>query len=525
MSKDILYHQEIRQKMLDGVNQLADTIAPTLGPKGRNVLLGKAPAPDVIANSGAQITDDFSLENAQENMGAQIVREMISRVKKEAGDGSSTAVVLTRALINEGMKNLAAGANPMQMKKGIQGAAQLASAAVRKLAVPADLPVFIQQTAASSVFDLPEGGLIVDALRQVGRNGVITVEESQNSKTTMTVKMGMEFERELLSPYFADTPGRKEASLENPYLLITDYSITAAKDLLPVLEKVKETNRPLLIIAEKLEGEALTLLIQNKLRGILKVAAIHPPAYGDGRIAAMEDLAVLTGGTFVSKNNGILLERVTLDMLGTAQHVTVSVQNTAITGGGGSKEAIRERVESLRTLLQKAKYDFDKEKLRERLARFESGIAVISVGGDTETEVREKKLRLDSVLHAVKAAAAEGIVAGGGAVYLHILTPLKAYAASRTGDERLGAELFIKALEAPAEQIAENAGYNGKVVTTEIKQREKGIGFDVLTGEYRNMKEAGIVDAAGIVRLCLQCAASAASIFLSTEAGVTDRKE
>lgn len=525
MPREIVYNENIRRKIQSGVDQLANTVKITLGPKGRNVLIQRPGQSPLVTNDGATIAKEIELEDYFENMGAKIIKEVAAKTNEVAGDGTTTATVLAQFIIHEGFKNIASGANPMEIKKGIQGATQLAAAAIRKLADPVKTREAIAQVAAVSAEDAEIGEMIAQAMEKAGMDGFITVDESGSRDTTLIVKAGMQFERGYLSPEMVTDKAKMIAELDNPYILITDRKISNPQELVPLLDQVAEQGRSLLIIAESVEGTALSMLVMNMKKGVLNVVAVHPPAYGAGRKARMDDLAFLTGSTFITEDMGYVLKETTLNMLGSASSVRVEKQNTVIVGGAGDKETVATRIRNLRILIEKAEYDFDRKQLEERLARLASGVAVIKVGAVTETEMKEKKLRIEDALNAAKAAVAEGIVPGGGLAYIVIIPVVKAYVETLSGDMKTGAAIILKALMEPARQIAENAGMEGSTVIAEVQRRAAGIGFNAATGEYTNMIEAGIVDSAKVTRLALQNAASVSAVLLTTEAGVTYTKE
>ncbi len=525
MAKDIAYREENRRKIQAGVNLSADVVRFTLGPSGRNVLLERKDTSPLETNNGYEILKEIELEEQAENLGVQLIREAAARMKDMVGDGSTTAVVLAQTMIQEGFRNIAAGANPVEIRKGMQPAAQLAAAAIRKLSKPVESHEAIVQTAAIAAQDEQIGETIAEAIEKVGMDGVIDVEEYGGTSMSLDVMSGMQFERGYLSPEMITDQENLTAELDEPYILLTDRKITQAKEILPVLEKIIEKKKPLFIVAEALEGEALGLLVMNHKRGVIRVAAVHPPAYGEGRRARMEDLAILTGGVFVSEELGYSLENVTLEMLGSAKHVTVGRKKTEVIGGNGDRQVIQDKIQSIRNQIKKTKYDFDKQQLKERLARLTDGAAVIHVGAVTEVEMMEKKALIENAVHTVRAALEEGVVSGGGTIYLSTIPVVKAYMKTLEGDRRTGAEIILKALERPAFQIAENAGMDGKVVVEEIKCLGKGMGFNAVQKSYVNMLEAGIMDAAKAARLALESAASLSAVLLTTEAGVINAKE
>ncbi len=525
MAKELYYGEEARRKLQAGVDKLADTVKITLGPKGRNVLLDKKFGSPLITNDGVTIAREIELEDAVENMGAQVVKEVASKTNDVAGDGTTTATLLAQSIIREGFKNVAAGANPMIIKKGIQGATEVAVENIKKIANPVETKEAIAQVAAVSAGDATIGELISDAMEQVGKDGVITVEESKSMGTVLEVVEGMQFDRGYLSAYMVTDTEKMEAVLENPYILLTSKKISNIQDLLPLLEQVVKTGRKLFIVCEDLEGEALATLVLNKLRGTFECVAVKAPGFGERRKAMMEDLAILTGGTVITEELGYDIKETTLDMLGTAATVKVDKDNTVIVGGGGDSKEIQDRIASLRTMAAQTSSEFDKEKTLERLAKLAGGVAVVKVGAATETELKERKLRIEDALNATKAAVEEGIVAGGGVALANTIPAIAAYVDTLSGDEKTGAQIIMRALEEPVRQIAENAGFEGSVVIAEVKNRDAGVGFNAATEEYVDMIEAGIVDPAKVTKSALMNAASASALLLTTEAGIVDIKE
>lgn len=525
MAKELYYGEEARRKLQAGVDKLADTVKITLGPKGRNVLLDKKFGSPLITNDGVTIAREIELEDAVENMGAQVVKEVASKTNDVAGDGTTTATLLAQSIIREGFKNVAAGANPMIIKKGIQGATEVAVENIKKIANPVETKEAIAQVAAVSAADATIGELISDAMEQVGKDGVITVEESKSMGTTLEVVEGMQFDRGYLSAYMVTDTEKMEAVLENPYILLTSKKISSIQDLLPLLEQVVNTGRKLFIVCEDLEGEALATLVLNKLRGTFECVAVKAPGFGERRKAMMEDLAILTGGTVITEELGYDIKETTLDMLGTAATVKVDKENTVIVGGGGDAKEIQDRIASLRTMAAQTNSEFDREKTLERLAKLAGGVAVVKVGAATETELKERKLRIEDALNATKAAVEEGIVAGGGVALANTIPAIAAYVDTLSGDEKTGAQIIMRALEEPVRQIAENAGFEGSVVIAEVKNRDAGVGFNAATEEYVDMIEAGIVDPAKVTKSALMNAASASALLLTTEAGIVDIKE
>ena len=525
MAKEIFYGEDARRKLQAGVDQLEHTVKITLGPKGRNVLINKSFGSPLITNDGVTIAKEIEIEDAVENMGAQIVKEVASKTNDVAGDGTTTATLLTQIIIKEGFKNVAAGANPMELKKGIQGAVDVAVEEIGKIAKPVETKESISQVAAVSAADEKIGELIAEAMEKVGKDGVITVEESKSLGTTLEVVEGMQFDRGYLSAYMVSDTEKMEANIENPLILITDKKITNIQELVPILEQIMQQGRKLLIIAEDVEGDALANLVVNKLRGVIDVVAVKAPGYGERRKAMLEDIAVLTGGTVIASDLGYELKEVTVDMLGSAATVKVDKDNTVIVSGNGDKEEVKARVNSIKSQIEETTSEFDKEKLQERLAKLAGGVAVIKVGAATETELKERKLRIEDALNATKAAVEEGIVAGGGVALVNAIPAVSEYITDLTGDVKTGAAIIIRALEEPVRQIAENAGLEGSVVVAEVKKSQKGIGFNAATEEYVDMIDAGIVDPAKVTRSALQNAASASAMLLTTEAGVVDIKE
>lgn len=525
MAKDLYYGEDARRKLQAGVDKLADTVKITLGPKGRNVLINKSFGSPLITNDGVTIAREIELEDSVENMGAQLVKEVATKTNDVAGDGTTTATLLAQIIIKEGFKNVAAGANPMVLKRGIQGAVDTAVKEIEKIAKKVETKESIAQVASVSAADETIGGLIAEAMEKVGKDGVITVEESKSLGTTLDVVEGMQFDRGYLSAYMVSDTDKMEAVLENPYILLTDKKISNIQDLLPLLEQIVKMGRKLLIIAEDVEGEALATLVVNKLRGTIDVVAVKAPGFGDRRKAMMEDIAILTGGTVISEEVGYDLKEATIDMLGQAGTVKVDKDNTVIVNGAGEKSDITSRVNSIKKQIEETESEFDKEKLQERLAKLSGGVAVIKVGAATETELKERKLRIEDALNATKAAVEEGIVAGGGVALCGAIPAVNAYVDTLEGDEKTGAKIIVRALEEPVRQIAENAGYEGSVVVAEVKNQKAGYGFNAATEEYVDMIASGIVDPAKVTRSALQNAASASAMLLTTEAGIVDIKE
>ena len=525
MAKEIFYGEDARRKLQSGVDQLANTVKITLGPKGRNVLINKSFGSPLITNDGVTIAKEIELEDSVENMGAQVVKEVASKTNDVAGDGTTTATLLAQIIIKEGFKNVAAGANPMELKKGIQGAVDVAVDEIGKISKAVETKESIAQVAAVSAADERIGALIAEAMEKVGKDGVITVEESKTMGTTLDVVEGMQFDRGYLSAYMVSDTEKMVANMENPLILITDKKISNIQELVPVLEKVMQSGRKLLVIADDVEGEALATLVVNKLRGVIDVVAVKAPGYGERRKAMLEDIAVLTGGTVIASDLGYELKEVTLDMLGTAATVKVDKDNTVIVGGSGNSDAVAARVNSIKAQIEETESEFDREKLQERLAKLAGGVAVIKVGAATETELKERKLRIEDALNATKAAVEEGIVAGGGVALVNTIPAVDAYVDSLSGDVKTGAAIIRRALEEPVRQIAENAGLEGSVVVAEVKKSPVGVGFNAATEEYVDMIGAGIVDPAKVTRSALQNAASASAMLLTTEAGIVDIKE
>ena len=523
MAKEILFNEEARRALGRGVDALANAVKVTLGPKGRNVVLDKKFGAPTITNDGVTIARDIELSDPFENMGAQLVKEVSIKTNDVAGDGTTTATLLAQAMIQEGMRNVAAGANPMVLKKGIELAVSRLVEEVKNKAIPVSGKNEIAQVATVSCRDEEIGGLIAEAMEKVGNDGVITVEESKSLETGLNVVEGMQFDRGYLSPYMVTDTDRMESVIDNPAILITDRKISAIADLLPTLEKVVKTGKELLIIAEDVDGEALATLVVNRLRGTFKAVAVKAPGFGDRRKAMLEDIAILTGGTVITEDMGRKLDSVELTDLGTARQVRISKDETTIVDGAGSKDMIAQRVAQIRAQLAETTSDFDKEKLQERLAKLSGGVAVIEVGAATEVEMKDKKLRIEDALNATRAAVEEGIVAGGGTTYIDIMDALDSIDAK--GDVATGVALVKRAIEEPVRQIAYNAGLEGSVVVEKVKHTDKGIGFNALTEEYEDMVSAGIVDPAKVTRSALQNAASIASLVLTTETIVADKVE
>ena len=525
MAKEIKYGAEARAALEAGVNQLADTVRVTLGPKGRNVVLDKSFGAPLITNDGVTIAKEIELEDAFENMGAQLVKEVATKTNDVAGDGTTTATVLAQAMVNAGMKNLAAGANPIILRKGMKKATACAVEAIGKMSQKVNGKEHIARVAAISAGDEAVGQLDADAMEKVSNNGVITIEESKTMQTELDLVEGMQFDRGYISAYMATDMDKMEAVLDNPYILITDKKISNIQEILPLLEQIVQSGAKLLIIAEDVEGEALTTLIVNKLRGTFNVVAVKAPGYGDRRKAMLEDIAILTGGTVISSELGYELKDTTMDMLGRAKSVKVQKENTVIVDGEGDKEALQSRIAQIKKQIEETTSDFDREKLQERLAKLSGGVAVIRVGAATETEMKEAKLRLEDALAATRAAVEEGIICGGGSAYIHASKEVAKLAASLEGDEKTGAGIVLKALEAPLYHIAANAGLEGSVIINKVRESEVGVGFDALKEEYVDMVSAGILDPAKVTRSALQNATSVASTLLTTESVVANIKE
>ncbi|MBS4997455.1 MAG: chaperonin GroEL [Veillonella sp.] len=521
MAKEILFNEEARRALGRGVDQLANAVKVTLGPKGRNVVLDKKFGSPTITNDGVTIARDIELPDPFENMGAQLVKEVATKTNDVAGDGTTTATVLAQAMIQEGMRNVAAGANPMILKKGIETAVKTLVEEIKKRSIKVSGKAEIAQVASVSAADEEIGGLIAEAMEKVGNDGVITVEESKGLQTALNVVEGMQFDRGYISPYMVTDPDRMEAVMDNPYILITDRKISAIADMLPTLEKVVKVGKELLIIAEDVEGEALATLVVNRLRGTFKAVAVKAPGFGDRRKAMLEDIAILTGGTVITEDMGRKLDSVELEDLGTARQVRITKDETTIIDGAGDKDVIAKRVNQIRAQVEETSSDFDREKLQERLAKLSGGVAVIEVGAATEVEMKDKKLRIEDALNATRAAVEEGIVAGGGTTFIDIIPALNTLEV--TGDVQTGINLVKRAVEEPLRQIAYNAGLEGSVVVEKVKNTEAGVGFNALTEEYIDMVKAGIVDPAKVTRSALQNAASIASLVLTTETIVADK--
>ncbi|WP_067925059.1 chaperonin GroEL [Alicyclobacillus shizuokensis] len=523
MAKIIRFQEDARRSMMRGVDALADAVKVTLGPRGRNVVLEKKFGSPLITNDGVTIAKEIELEDPYEKMGAQLVKEVATKTNDVAGDGTTTATILAQAMIREGLKNVAAGANPMVLKKGVEKAVEAAVAEIKKVAKPVAGRANIAQVAGISAGEEEIGEMIADAMEKVGKDGVITVEESKGFTTELEVVEGMQFDRGYISPYMVSDKDKMEAVLEDPYILITDKKVSNIQEILPVLERVVQTSKPLLLIAEDVEGEALATLVVNKLRGVFNAVAVKAPGFGDRRKAMLQDIAILTGGQVISEELGLELKNTQLDQLGRARQVKVDKDNTIIVDGAGQKADIDARIQQIKVQIEETTSDFDREKLQERLAKLSGGVAVIKVGAATETELKEKKLRMEDALNATRAAVEEGIVAGGGTALVNAISALDGIQAKE--DELTGVNLVRKALEAPVRQIAENAGVEGSVVVERLKKEPKGVGYNAATGEWVDMMQAGIVDPAKVTRSALQNAASVAAMFLTTEAVVADKPE
>ena len=525
MAKEIKYGAEARTALEAGVNKLANTVRVTIGPKGRNVVLDKSFGAPLITNDGVTIAKEIELEDAFENMGAQLVKEVATKTNDVAGDGTTTATVLAQAMIQEGMKNLAAGANPIILRKGMKKATDCAVASIADMSSTIKGKEHIARVAAISAGDDEVGQLVADAMEKVSNDGVITIEESKTMQTELDLVEGMQFDRGYISAYMATDMEKMEAVLDNPYILITDKKISNIQEILPVLEQIVQSGAKLLIIAEDVEGEALTTLIVNKLRGTFNVVAVKAPGYGDRRKAMLEDIAILTGGQVISEEVGLDLKEADLSMLGRAKSVKIQKENTVIVEGAGQKAAIDARIGQIKKQVEETTSDFDREKLQERLAKLAGGVAVIRVGAATETEMKEAKLRLEDALAATRAAVEEGIISGGGSAYIHASKEVAKLAETLNGDEKTGAQIVLKALEAPLFHIAANAGLEGSVIINKVKESEAGVGFDALNEVYVNMVDAGILDPAKVTRSALQNATSVAATLLTTESVVANIKE
>ena len=525
MAKEIKYGIEARKALEEGVNKLANTVRVTIGPKGRNVVLDKSYGAPLITNDGVTIAKDIELEDAFENMGAQLVKEVATKTNDVAGDGTTTATVLAQAMVNAGMKNLAAGANPIILRKGMKKATDCAVEAIAHMSEKVTGKDQIAKVASISAGDEEVGQMVADAMEKVSNDGVITIEESKTMKTELDLVEGMQFDRGYISAYMATDMDKMEANLDNPYILITDKKISNIQEILPILEQIVQSGSKLLIIAEDVEGEALTTLIVNKLRGTFNVVAVKAPGYGDRRKEMLKDIAILTGGQVISEELGLELKDTTMDMLGRAKSVKVQKENTVIVDGEGEKSEIEARVAQIKAQLEETTSDFDREKLQERLAKLAGGVAVIRVGAATETEMKEAKLRMEDALNATRAAVEEGVISGGGSAYIHASKEVAKLAATLSGDEKTGAEIILKALEAPLFHIANNAGLEGAVIINKVRESEVGTGYDALNDKYVNMIDAGILDPAKVTRSALQNATSVASTLLTTESVVANIKE
>ncbi|MDD2969458.1 MAG: chaperonin GroEL [Lachnospiraceae bacterium] len=525
MAKELKYGAEARAALESGVNQLANTVRVTLGPKGRNVVLDKSYGAPLITNDGVTIAKEIELEDAFENMGAQLVKEVATKTNDVAGDGTTTATVLAQAMISAGMRNIAAGANPIILRKGMKKATETAVEAIAKMSAKINGKEQISRVAAISAGDDEVGALVADAMEKVSNDGVITIEESKTMLTELDLVEGMQFDRGYISAYMATDMDKMEAVLENPYILITDKKISSIQEILPVLEQIVQSGAKLLIIAEDVEGEALTTLIVNKLRGTFNVVAVKAPGYGDRRKAMLEDIAILTGGQVISEELGLDLKEATMDQLGRAKSVKIQKENTVIVEGAGEKSSIDARIAQIKNQVEETTSEFDKEKLQERLAKLAGGVAVIRVGAATETEMKEAKLRLEDALAATRAAVEEGIIAGGGSAYIHATKEVAQLAETLEGDEKTGAQIVLKSLEAPLFHIASNAGLDGSVIVSKVKEAPVGIGFDALKEEYVDMVKVGILDPAKVTRSALQNATSVAATLLTTESVVANIKE
>ena len=525
MAKDLKMGTDARVSLAEGVNKLADTVKITLGPKGRNVVLDKSYGAPTITNDGVTIAKEIELEDEFENMGAQLIREAASKTNDVAGDGTTTATVLAQAMINEGMKNLAAGANPIVLRKGMKKAMDAAVNSIKKMSTKVKGKEDIEKVATISSGDPEVGKMIADAMEKVSKDGVITIEESKTMQTELDLVEGMQFDRGYVSAYMCNDTEKMVANLEDPYILITDKKISNIQDILPLLEQIVKMGAKLLIIAEDVEGEALTTLIVNKLRGTFDVVAVKAPGYGDRRKAMLQDIAILTGGQVISSDLGLELKDTTLEQLGRAKSVKVEKENTTIVDGEGNKDDLHDRIEQIKKQIEDTKSDFDREKLQERLAKLSGGVGVIRVGAATETEMKEAKYRMEDALNATKAAVEEGVIFGGGSAYIHAQKAVEEEIQDLSGDEKTGARIVLKALEAPLYNIAANAGLDGSVIVNKVKESKEGVGFDAYTEEYVDMMEDGVLDPVKVTRSALQNATSVASTFLTTEAAVANIKE
>ena len=525
MSKEIIYGENARKALLEGVNKLADTVKVTLGPKGRNVVLDKNYGAPLITNDGVTIAKEIELDDSFENMGARLVKEVSTKTNDVAGDGTTTATVLAQAMVKEGVKNVAAGGDPMAIKRGIDKAVEEAVKGIKEISSPVNGKEDIARVASISANNKEIGNLIADAMEKVSKDGVITIEESKTSDTYVDVVEGMQFDKGYISPYMVTDTDKMEAIIDNPYILLTDKKISNIQEILPLLESLMQQSGKLVIVCEDIEQEALSTIILNKLRGVLNVVAVKTPGYGDRRKEMLEDMAILTGGEVISSDLGMELKDVQIEQLGRAKQVKVQKENTIIVDGSGDKAKIEERVKQLKNLIEETKSEFDKEKLQERLAKIAGGVAVIQVGAATEIEMKDKKLRIEDALSATKAAVEEGIVAGGGTAYVNVVPKVEKLASTLEEDEKLGAKIVLNALEEPIKQIARNAGLEPAVILEKVKNSEDGIGFDAATEKYVDMKKEGIVDPTKVTRSAIQNASSVASMILTTESLVTEKKE
>jgi chaperonin GroEL len=525
-AKQVTFSSENREKLLNGVNALANSVKVTLGPKGRNVLIEKSFGAPLVTKDGVTVAKEIELVDKLENMGAQMLKEVASKTSDVAGDGTTTATVLAQAIVSEGHKNLAAGANPMDLKRGIEKAVAAATEELRKISKPvAGSKEIAQVGTISANSDTTIGDIIAESMEKVGKDGVITIEEAKSTETTLDVVEGMQFDRGYLSPYFVTDSDRMETALEDPYIILVEKKVSNMKDLLPVLEQVAKTGKPFLLIAEDIEGEALATLVVNKLRGTLKCAAVKAPGFGDRRKAMMEDVATLTGGTMVSEDMGMKLEDLTLAKLGSAKSVVIDKDNTTIIDGAGDRDGIKGRIGQIRAQIEETTSDYDREKLQERLAKLAGGVAVINVGAATEIEMKEKKARVEDALHATRAAVEEGIVPGGGVALIRSLDAVKATTDNLDGDQQVGANIILKAIEVPLRQIVANAGLEGALIVDKVKKSATNEGFDAATETYVDMISSGIIDPTKVVRIALENAASVAALLLTTEAGVNELPE
>ena len=525
MAKQIKFGEDARKSLLEGVNKLADTVKVTLGPKGRNVVLDKSYGAPLITNDGVTIAKDIELENPFENMGARLVKEVSTKTNDVAGDGTTTATVLAQSMIKEGVKNVAAGGDPISIKRGMDKAVKTAVEAIKEISSPVNGKEDIARVASISANDIAIGELIANAMEKVSADGVITIEEAKTSETDVKVVEGMQFDKGYISPYMITDTEKMEAIMENPYILITDKKISNIQEILPLLESLMQVSGKLVIIADDIEGEALSTLILNKLRGVLNIVAVKAPGYGDRRKEMLEDIAILTGGEVITSDLGLELKDTTIEQLGRAKQVKVQKENTIIVDGAGDKELLQRRIKQIKAVLEDTVSEYDKEKLQERLAKLTGGVAVIEVGAATETEMKEKKLRIEDALSATKAAVEEGIVAGGGTAYINVIPKVEELVQTLDEEEKIGAKIVLKALEEPVKQIVRNAGLEPAVVVEKVKSSTPGFGFDAAKEEYVDMKKVGIVDPTKVTRSALQNAASVASMVLTTESIVTDKKE